>query len=101
MIMSFICTQCGECCRNLKLSNLYKDLDSGDGTCKYLVENLCSIYEVRPLKCRIDKCYEQFFHDYVTLEEYYQMNYEMCMMLQSNKKKNKKKEENACHYQLS
>ena len=41
----FKCDCCGCCCRNLQLSDLYSELDRGDGTCKYLVGNLCSIYE--------------------------------------------------------
>jgi len=56
----FACDCCGCCCRNLKKSELYADLDRGDGACKYLVGNLCSIYEKRPLFCRVDECYELF-----------------------------------------
>ena len=59
-------------------SELYKELDRGDGTCKYLQGNLCTIYTERPLLCRIDECYEKFFKDQMTLEQYYKVNYEMC-----------------------
>lgn len=62
--MMFKCSACGECCRNLDKSPLYKDLDRGDGTCKYLVGNKCSIYDKRPLFCRVDKCYELFLRTF-------------------------------------
>lgn len=43
----FYCDRCGACCRNLRKSKLYAELDRGDGTCRYLAGNLCSIYENR------------------------------------------------------
>lgn len=77
----FQCDGCGCCCRNLDKSELYKDLDRGDGTCKYLAGNKCSIYEKRPLLCRIDESYEVFFKNIYKREEYYKMNYIMCRKL--------------------
>ena len=74
----FPCDKCGECCRNLKLSDLYQDLDRGDGVCKYLVGNLCSIYRSRPLLCRIDESYDSFFKDFMTREEFYYANLQVC-----------------------
>lgn len=74
----FKCNKCGCCCRHLDKSESYKELDRGDGTCKYLQGNLCTIYAERPLLCRIDECYEKFFKDQMTLEQYYKVNYEMC-----------------------
>ena len=41
----FECDKCGACCRSLKRSELYSKLDRGDGVCKYLNDNLCSIYD--------------------------------------------------------
>ena len=35
----FICDKCGECCRNLHKSDLYKELNNGNGICRYLKEN--------------------------------------------------------------
>ncbi|MFR5081293.1 MAG: YkgJ family cysteine cluster protein [Anaerobutyricum hallii] len=55
------------------MRELYKELDRGDGTCKYLQGNLCTIYTERPLLCRIDECYEKFFKDQMTLEQYYKV----------------------------
>ena len=83
--MRFECDKCGACCRNLNMSELYSDLDSGDGTCKYLVGNLCSIYNERPLKCRVEESYYAFFSDEMSKEEFYQKNYEMCEQLKKHK----------------
>lgn len=77
----FPCDRCGECCRNLQLSALYRDLDRGDGVCRYLDGNLCSIYQTRPLLCRIDESYDCFFKDYMTREEFYRANLQVCSEL--------------------
>lgn len=89
--MSFECDKCGECCRNLNMSDIYADLDSGDGTCKYLNGNLCSIYSERPLKCRVEDSYYAFFAKEMTKEEYYRKNYEMCAKLKEMKDSGKEK----------
>lgn len=83
--MMFPCDKCGACCRNLHLSPLYAELDRGDGVCKYLSGNLCSIYESRPLLCRIDESYEKFFKEVMSIEEYYQLNQEACQLLKKAK----------------
>lgn len=74
----FKCDMCGECCRNIGVSLLYKELDDGNGVCKYLNGNLCSIYYNRPLLCRVDESYNAFFKNYISKEEYYRLNYELC-----------------------
>ncbi len=74
----FNCDKCGQCCRHLHLSDLYKNLDRGDGVCKYLIGNLCSIYDNRPLLCRIDESYETFFKNEYSIEEYYLLNKRIC-----------------------
>ena len=79
--MMFECDKCGNCCRNLKMSELYNDLDRGDGICKYLEGNLCSIYDNRPLKCNIDKSYDEFFSKTMSREEFYEENYKICEKL--------------------
>lgn len=82
----FECDQCGACCRHLELSELYEDLDRGDGTCRYLSGNLCSIYENRPLLCRIDECYQKFFREVMSIDTYYQLNHQACQMLRTLEK---------------
>ena len=77
----FPCDCCGCCCRNLRKINEYIELDRGDGVCRYLQNNLCSIYENRPLICCVDEGYKLFFADKMTLEEYYSINIEACEKL--------------------
>ena len=77
----FRCDKCGQCCRNLHLSPIYDALHDGDGVCRYLRGNLCSIYETRPLVCRVDASYEAFFREQMTYEEYVQYNYKCCAIL--------------------
>ena len=77
----FQCDQCVQCCRNLQRSELYKDLHDGSGVCRYLKGNLYSIYEQRPLLCRVDACYQVFFKDLMSYEDYLQRNYESCREL--------------------
>ena len=76
----FKCDQCGACCRHVNLSS-YQSLDRGDGECKYLDGNLCTIYEKRPLLCRVDESYMAFFRESMSKEEYYRLNYEACRKL--------------------
>lgn len=85
----FECDACGQCCRNLDKSSIYSELDRGDGICKYLVGNLCSIYENRPLICRVDESYDIFFKENMRKEEYYRLNCEACIRLKKQKNKNK------------
>lgn len=76
----FVCDCCGLCCMNLNKSELYSDLDRGDGICRYfdIDSKLCTIYDERPDKCNVDKIYVKFFKDKMTIEQYYQMNYVAC-----------------------
>jgi hypothetical protein len=77
----FRCDCCGCCCRNLDKSDLYAALNRGDGVCRYLEGNLCSIYEVRPLLCRVDECYDMFFKSVMSRKEYYRLNKVECEKL--------------------
>lgn len=83
--MMFICDMCGECCRNLHRSPIYSDLHNGNGVCFYLEGDVCSIYENRPLICRVDEAYEVFFKDDVSYTDYLQLNYKSCEILKSIK----------------
>lgn len=77
----FLCDCCGECCRHVNLSPVYYKLDRGDGVCRHLHGNLCSIYETRPLLCRVDESYEMFFKKEMKREDYYNLNKAMCKKL--------------------
>lgn len=77
----FKCDCCGECCRHLNYSELAKELDGGDGVCKYLDGNLCSIYSSRPLLCRVDESYDVYFSSHISREEFYELNKKICISL--------------------
>lgn len=77
--MKFECDRCGACCRNIRRSNLSTGLDRGDGVCKHLREdNLCAIYNQRPIFCNVDAYYEKYLSDKINREEFYKMNYAAC-----------------------
>lgn len=86
--------KCGQCCRNLHKSPIYAELHNGDGVCKFLKGNICSIYETRPVVCRIDESYDVFFKELMRYEEYLQRNYECCEILREEKG------EKLCHCQF-
>ncbi len=79
--MMFQCEKCGACCRNLDKSPLYESLNRGDGVCRYLNGNLCSIYDQRPVLCRVDECYEYYFKNIMSREDYYELNCKICVEL--------------------
>ncbi len=74
---------------NLKMSDIYSNLDRGDGICRYLDINskLCSIYENRPDKCNVDKIYDMLYKNTLTKEEYYKLNYEACKFIKKDEGK--------------
>lgn len=82
----FKCDKCGLCCSNIGGIDLYKDLDRGDGVCKFLKGNLCSIYDNRPLLCRIDESWKSYFSSEISLNSFYELNYQGCERLKNIKK---------------
>ena len=79
----FKCDQCGKCCEKVHTSEVYRYLADETGKCKYLKNNLCSIYETRPLICRVDEMYEAYYKEVITMKEYYALNYKACDVLKS------------------
>ena len=79
----FACDCCGLCCMKISSSQLYCDLDRGDGVCKYFncETKLCNIYNERPDKCNIDKIYDLYFEGVIPREKYYELNYGICEKL--------------------
>ena len=77
------CTKCGLCCKNLRANNIYSNLDRGDGTCIHFneLENLCGIYENRPIICRIEDAHKVFFHN-IPFNNYINENIQSCIELQ-------------------
>lgn len=55
----FLCSGCGACCFVAVKNKLMPD--RGDGWCIYLAQDnkTCTIYDTRPLLCRVDKTFEQ------------------------------------------
>jgi hypothetical protein len=79
----FNCDCCGLCCRQVGKNPLGKNLDAGDGVCKFLDrnKNLCTIYDNRPDFCNVEKGYKKYFAEMYTEEEYLRLNYESCAKL--------------------
>lgn len=75
---------------NLKMSELYSDLDRGDGICKHfdIETKLCLIYTNRPDKCNIDKIYDICYKEKMSREQYYELNYKACKLFKEGEKKN-------------
>lgn len=84
----FKCDCCGLCCMNVGTSELYMDLDRGDGVCRYFDDGtkLCTIYIDRPDRCNVDKMYELLFSTNMSIEEYYELNYQSCNKLKRREK---------------
>ncbi len=91
--MTFNCTGCGECCRNLaatieyiKDGNIPMNLPGVDllqlvrefpyktdqgGACEKLEDGRCSVYEDRPDLCNYRRIYERYPQGATTLEHWY------------------------------
>lgn len=82
----FKCQRCGACCKLVGLSVIpeIKALaKENTDACRYLTsDNLCSIYEERPIYCQVDGSYEQLVKQTgKTREEWYGENYKSCTYL--------------------
>lgn len=74
----FECDKCGVCCKHIRLSN-HSELDRGDGVCKHLTaENLCAIYESRPIFCNVDAYWEKFLSDKISRQKFHELNRKSC-----------------------
>lgn len=82
MLSEYPCNSCGLCCKNLDHIEELKEYDRGDGVCIHLKNDLCSIYEERPLICRIDKMYDKVFYKQFSKKDYYIENLKACQKLQ-------------------
>lgn len=76
----FKCRQCGECCRHLDIISQMKEFDSGNGTCKFLDNNKCAIYNKRPDICQGEYVYHKFYEG-MDVDEYYNMLYRLCDLI--------------------
>lgn len=83
-MQEFPCTQCGLCCQKVGLSELTRDLDRGDGACKYFddVNKSCTIYVSRPDICRVDLQYKINYSQDYSWGEFVELNLEACRKLE-------------------
>ncbi|MBQ9480439.1 MAG: YkgJ family cysteine cluster protein [Selenomonadaceae bacterium] len=81
----FDCERCGRCCRRVGRTALGEDMALLDGSCRYLdkATNLCTIYERRPLICRVDDFYDAYMSKAMTREEFYRRNKNVCRMFRN------------------
>lgn len=77
-MQAFVCDMCGECCRHIDLIPELSEYHNGNGICRYLVENKCSIYYERPEICNVGVMFEKKYRFEMSEEEYLNMNYEGC-----------------------
>lgn len=79
--MTFDCTSCGLCCTHIPENE--PDVQAVHGVCTKLdpCTHLCTIYEHRPLKCRVVDGYS-LFKDKMSEEAYLEANYKACADLQ-------------------
>lgn len=81
--MDFVCEKCGLCCKNIGNIEQLKDYDNGKGMCIYLTdENICAIYENRPIWCNVKELYQYLCLD-ISWEKWLELNYYACSVLQS------------------
>ena len=77
------CDKCGICCKLFRIFDLtseLKELDKGDGSCKYLKNNLCSIYSARPPMCNSEWVHTAIFPE-LNRTEYEKMLEHYCTWL--------------------
>ena len=81
--MSFPCSQCGLCCQHIdKVAQLH-DYQLASGNCRFYAEGVgCTIYENRPVVCKVDVGYEKFFSTIISKKDYYKENANTCNKLQ-------------------
>ncbi|MBR1397414.1 MAG: YkgJ family cysteine cluster protein [Selenomonadaceae bacterium] len=83
----FPCEKCGCCCRQIGKVFFAKSMALPDDSCKYLNKNtnLCTIYENRPIFCRVDDYYDKYYSKEMSRDEFYAQNKAICKKFQSNK----------------
>lgn len=84
----FDCSCCGACCRHLDIipNFPYPSIIGKNGICIYLNQdtNLCTIYDTRPLICRVDEQYDLNINNVkntMSRSEYYKLQHEICKIL--------------------
>lgn len=84
MPVDFSCSCCGSCCRHIALfGQRYEWLRDASGMCRYFDagRNLCSVYALRPLICRVREGYHTYFA-HIPFAEYLRLTKIACALLQ-------------------
>jgi len=85
--MKFPCQKCSLCCRHIdRAVNLFTEAGFDikfpykwtDGVCEMLKDNLCSVYENRPLICNVDRYIKE---NKINKHWFYKLNIEACNRL--------------------
>jgi Fe-S-cluster containining protein len=69
---------CGNCCRYLHKVSFLSEYNTGNGICKHLANNLCNIYDERPLICNVEKMYTAYFNAKMTEKQFILTNLLSC-----------------------
>lgn len=80
---TFMCHNCGQCCRHIALfGTMYSWLLNAEGQCRYFdaEANKCTIYELRPVICRVEEGYLIHF-SHIPYNEYVRRTKEVCSKL--------------------
>lgn len=79
----FKCKRCGQCCRNVGKTIQGIILAKENGVCRYLDEdnNLCTIYDNRPIFCNVDAYYNEYFKNSMSVDDFYNENYKICKII--------------------
>lgn len=77
----FKCRKCGACCRHISDNEHLRFMADNSGCCIFLKDNLCAIYEKRPIFCRVEEAYEKFFADILPYDRYIECNENACELL--------------------
>lgn len=82
LTFEFPCISCGLCCQQLHRSPflVHHEINSGNGVCIHLKENLCEIYQKRPMECNIKASYANYDHLF-SQNEYLSLNLRACLEL--------------------
>lgn len=61
-----------------------KEFDRGDGICKYLSGNLCTIYQHRPNICDAEYMWITKYSKIMSREDFEQKSYESCQLIKQH-----------------
>ena len=84
--MALNCEGCkAYCCRII--GKLVPELDDGSGSCLFLKDNRCQIYDNRPLICNTDRLWEKYYSSMYSKEEWIELNNKSCKELKNEYEK--------------